>query len=317
MLNADSNSHWSPYRDTDRADGGIAIDDIVSAPEAEHQVFATGQYRAKTLSGALQHLSCDLRTTAPLHTSGLFSPGLCLSYTYSGGWHSQLGERRISMDSHHEMAVCGASTTVEYVEAQPENTRIKMSCLYIGMDFFTDSEAPPEVILSLMKPAEVTFARLPTSPALQTLLQQMYALNGDGYLARLQMNSLAYGAVYELTRALGERPQPALSSPRQRDLAEATKDLLDSQLACRPMVADIAAMLATNESSLRRAFRATFGVSITDYVRHRLMDEARALVREGRLHIAEIAYRSGFSDPANFTTAYRRHFGTPPSGDRH
>ena len=34
------------------------------------------------------------------------------------------------------------------------------------------------------------------------------------------------------------------------------------------------------------------------------------------LTLAEIAYRSGYSDPAHFTNAFRRQYGVPPSALR-
>jgi AraC-like DNA-binding protein len=67
--------------------------------------------------------------------------------------------------------------------------------------------------------------------------------------------------------------------------------------------------------TLRRLFKAVFGVPIIEYVRSRNLDAARLMLREGRFQVAEVGYRVGYSDPANFTNAYRRRFGRPPTQD--
>jgi AraC-like DNA-binding protein len=46
------------------------------------------------------------------------------------------------------------------------------------------------------------------------------------------------------------------------------------------------------------------------------MDRARALIRETGAPLSEIADAAGYSDPAHFSRAFRRHFGRPPSAER-
>jgi AraC-like DNA-binding protein len=77
--------------------------------------------------------------------------------------------------------------------------------------------------------------------------------------------------------------------------------------------AEIAKALALSERSLQRKL-AEAG---TNY--QKLLDETRrelgeAYVREGSRSITEIAYQLGFSDPANFTRAFRRWMGVAPRG---
>lgn len=77
--------------------------------------------------------------------------------------------------------------------------------------------------------------------------------------------------------------------------------------------ADIAKAIAMSERSLQRKL-AEAG---TNY--QKLLDETRrdlgeAYVREGSRSITEIAYQLGFSDPANFTRAFRRWLGVAPRG---
>jgi iron complex transport system substrate-binding protein len=43
------------------------------------------------------------------------------------------------------------------------------------------------------------------------------------------------------------------------------------------------------------------------------MDRAKALIAETNATLSEIAEEVGYSDPAHFSRAFRRHVGVPPS----
>ncbi len=66
------------------------------------------------------------------------------------------------------------------------------------------------------------------------------------------------------------------------------------------------------ETTLRRAFKQAFGRSMLHYLRDRRMEVARQLLSERKWQVAQVAYRVGYADPANFTHAYKARFGYPP-----
>lgn len=284
----------------------------------EDRGFALGRYRAKTLAPHAQYFDCDLMTLAPVRSRVRLGPGIFVGCAYEGGWSSRIEDRSLSMEGRRDIAVCGSGGPMEFEESQPENARIRMSAFYIGADFLRaeSGEPPPEELLALLALGEAVCRALPPSQRLGTILRQMYGTPCCGYIAQLQMAGLLLLAAAELALALGAKPTPCGEPCRKLDLAHEAKRLLDASLASHPSIPDLAALLGASESSLRRAFKAAFGCSITAYVRERLLDQARVDLRESGLQIAEIAYRAGFSDPANFTTAYRRRFGHPPRCDR-
>lgn len=313
---------WSPYRDTPERDSPnnvVLIQDIIDTASHDHDTaFAVGYYRAHTLSPFLQYLDCDLKTTKGLYSEGTFAPGICLSHAMSGRWNSWLGGQPVEMQAGDDVLVYGSGSDLPFTESQPDNARIKMSALYVGAEFFESAASVgdmPSELSGLLRDGKLSVLQLSNAGALRSILQRMHNNPYSGYLARLHMGSLGLAAVVELASCLGGTKQTNAVPGRRRDLAHEAKLYLDAHVADLPAMATIAANLGTNESSLRRAFKQSFGISMTEYVRDRLLEEARHLVREGRLHIAEIAYRSGFSDPANFTAAYRRHFGHPPSAE--
>jgi AraC-like DNA-binding protein len=58
-----------------------------------------------------------------------------------------------------------------------------------------------------------------------------------------------------------------------------------------------------------------YGMTIAEYCADRRMQRARELLFEG-MSIAEIALNVGYSSTGNFSTAFQRRFGIPPTTAR-
>ena len=69
-------------------------------------------------------------------------------------------------------------------------------------------------------------------------------------------------------------------------------------------------------ASMQRAFKQAYGGTIAEFVRECRLHKARhAMDREG-ISVSEAAYRAGYSNPANFSTAFKKLFGMTPSQAR-
>lgn len=86
-------------------------------------------------------------------------------------------------------------------------------------------------------------------------------------------------------------------------------DHIDEDLSLK----GIARELGLSVESMQRAFKATYNSTIVGFVREYRLHRARqALISEG-ISISEAAYRAGYTNPANFSTAFKRLFGIAPS----
>lgn len=85
----------------------------------------------------------------------------------------------------------------------------------------------------------------------------------------------------------------------------------------RPLsVAELADVACMSPSWFARSFRAVTGQPVHAYMRERRLERALVLVREGRLPLAEVAYRCGFADQSHMGRAFRKRFGTTPAKAR-
>jgi AraC-like DNA-binding protein len=99
----------------------------------------------------------------------------------------------------------------------------------------------------------------------------------------------------------------------KRARLQAVKDLIDSDLRYPWSIADLARRAGSSRRSFNVRFRAAYGVSAIDYLRSSRLEAAREALVYQKLSVAEAAYHIGYSSPANFATAFRKHFGLSPS----
>ena len=98
---------------------------------------------------------------------------------------------------------------------------------------------------------------------------------------------------------------------RYRRKAEEVRALIESRLA-EPLTLDgIAKEVGVNVRSLSDLFREQQGISIASFLTRRRMEVGARMLAEGAT-VAEAAYAVGYQ-PNAFSTAFRRHFGYPPS----
>ncbi len=66
-------------------------------------------------------------------------------------------------------------------------------------------------------------------------------------------------------------------------------------------------------STLQRVFKKTYGCTVMEFIRIRRLELARLAILEHGITAGEAAHNAGYSNTANFPTAFQRKFGYPPS----
>lgn len=77
-------------------------------------------------------------------------------------------------------------------------------------------------------------------------------------------------------------------------------------------VSQIAEMFNYNGTYLGKLFKHTTGTSLHEYLQSAKMDKALTLLH-ARQSVTDIAYQLGYSSIHNFTRAFKKKFGLPPS----
>lgn len=134
-----------------------------------------------------------------------------------------------------------------------------------------------------------------------------------GILQGLHRETLALSFLVEAANLL-HRPTCPTATHISRQIATRLDEvalLLESGTEC-PDLAALAQQAGMSGTSLRRHFKNRFGETLTDYARRHRLERSLIWLESGQGTIAEIAWRCGYSETTNFTTAFRRQFGFTP-----
>lgn len=154
---------------------------------------------------------------------------------------------------------------------------------------------------------------LPSSNTVTNIAHHLLSHGYGGALARLFLESSTLAFVAEAAKLCNEQRQIADGmSSRHYDQVVQAREMLDRDIADPPSVEQLTRLLGVNATTLRANFLTAFGTTIFGHVRNRRLETAQLLLRKRDLTVAEIGYRVGFTNPAAFATAYRRHFGYSP-----
>ena len=86
--------------------------------------------------------------------------------------------------------------------------------------------------------------------------------------------------------------------------------------SANPSLSELAQAIGVHESHLARTFRRIHGCTIGEYVRWLRLEDAKKVLRDGALTVAEIGVEAGFYDQAHFSRAFRSAYGMSPSAYR-
>jgi AraC-like DNA-binding protein len=160
------------------------------------------------------------------------------------------------------------------------------------------------------------FASLKAHPRVQAIALEMLKPSLDGRPGELLLSAQAIELLARTIFALQQRVEVhAAGNPMQSRL-QSTRDLIDSDLRYPWSIAELSRHAGLSRRSFHQHFAALYGTSPADYLRTRRLEVAREALIYRDMSVTEAAYFVGYASPANFATAFRRHFGVPPSACR-
>ena len=100
---------------------------------------------------------------------------------------------------------------------------------------------------------------------------------------------------------------------RHQALVAGAKAYLQKHLANAVTLDEIASHLGVSSYHLSHVFSRETSFSLYTFLTATRMDKAKALLREGRLNVSEVAYAVGYHDPSYFSRAFKDRCGCSPS----
>jgi len=165
---------------------------------------------------------------------------------------------------------------------------------------------------------EPFFSALVMTPQMRRVVTD-FANACRGNLRRVLVQAMAHELISLTVQALGRSDEidesAGLKPPDIKRLHEA-RDILEANVANPPSVPDLAAQIGINRTKLRAGFKQLFGNTIFEFCKEQRLDAAWSLLEIDGMTIGQVAEATGYEYDANFSTAFKKHFGILPKDVR-
>ncbi|BBO81826.1 AraC family transcriptional regulator [Desulfosarcina ovata subsp. sediminis] len=145
---------------------------------------------------------------------------------------------------------------------------------------------------------------------LKQIMECPYA--GDTRRLFFEAKALELAAIKMAEWEQKDSAEPANMGRRDVDQIKEAYHILLTQLEAPPSLIDLSRIVGLNRNKLNRGFKALYGDTAFNLLRRARLSGARSLLKNSDLSLSEIAHTVGYNSQANFTTAFRRHYGKTP-----
>ncbi len=153
----------------------------------------------------------------------------------------------------------------------------------------------------------------PSAGLMQTARELLMAEH-QTIFGQLHFESLTLELLAQLlTLESGQTLAPEGTCPKNTSAVEMAVDILRQEWISPPTISSLARRVGTNECYLKKDFRSQTGKSVGEYIRELRMGNALELLATGRYSILEIAHAVGYTNPSQFSAAFKRFYGKTPS----
>ena len=152
---------------------------------------------------------------------------------------------------------------------------------------------------------------LPYTPRMADWIEKAYKAYSESK-SGWEMEVIGYLSLFFSTLKANDRFFKRTAGEAAPSFAEKAARYVSENYAAPITSATAATYLFMNNSYFCRLFKQSFGCCFTDYVTAYRLERAALYLRDTRLPITEIAFRSGFRNSSYFGQAFKKSFGLSP-----
>ena len=164
------------------------------------------------------------------------------------------------------------------------------------------------------EPADILPYPMPLTARQQAAINDMQHCMYTGHMRRLYYESkIVELFLLQATQAesmLGQ--QPVQIRPADVERLYAARNFVEQHMLEPMSLGTVAREAGLNDFKLKKGFRMLFGTTVFGYLNELRMHYARHLLLDTTSSVSEIADMLGYSEPHNFSKAFKRYFGYPP-----
>lgn len=112
----------------------------------------------------------------------------------------------------------------------------------------------------------------------------------------------------------GESTGKLISNTLDEQFLNKIMDYIEKELSRSDLeISNLCSELGMSSSNLYRKIKAVTDLSPNDFIKDYRMKRAGEMLRNGETSVAEVAYKTGFSDPLYFSKCFKKQYGVSPS----
>lgn len=256
----------------------------------------------------------DFQLPIDLRTHGVMKPGLYMSIVLEGIGEScardgpekvQYSENKLLGMAMREPTPCSGEAPRGPIRAVGVAFPLSsIKALGLEQEFLDLFKATDRPVLAFSVQAP---------PRIQAIAAEILSPALDGPAGKLLMSAQATEILARGMFALRHNVELANPVDSKRARLQVAKDMMDADLRYPWSIAELARRAGSSRRSFNLRFRAAYGMSAIDYLRTRRLEIAREALVYQNMTVTEAADLVGYTNPANFATAFRKRFGSVPS----
>lgn len=291
-----------------------SIDDPASIDHSE------SRFNSVEIQKGLMLLASDIKLNAPLTMRGETFPAACLSVILDGNAEGA-ADVHTSGFRRNEVWVSSTNDHHPTTKIVLPNRRVQTVELVVTKEWLAhqnpnriDDPAFDALRAAMESPTSLKRRRL--DARLRQIAWSVLHPPENAAIASLHLESRALDLLIALLNELSDedgKPSGAELTARALERIMTVRERIDADPAAVTTLAALAASFGMSASKLKQDFFVAFGTCTGAYINERRLLLGHELIERHGLSVSEAAYRSGYAHPANFTAAFRRRFGYPPS----
>lgn len=220
-----------------------------------------------------------------------------------------------------ETALCGCGMAPRMLYSIPEpNQEIDIHIepeLFKTLFRIQDDSIPAQLKHLFRQPDEEYSVRVGTiTTQMQVALQQIWQCPFQGlvkkvYLEAKVLELMALRLQQDMTDEIIQCHEYKPKRTVVEQIYQA-KEILESRLENPPSLIELAENVGLSLYQLKQGFSKVFGKSAFQYLHQYRMEQARLLLYEGNMRVADVANCVGYSHLGQFSAAFKRMFGISP-----
>ncbi|MEM8828502.1 MAG: AraC family transcriptional regulator [Cyanobacteria bacterium P01_G01_bin.19] len=152
--------------------------------------------------------------------------------------------------------------------------------------------------------------------AMRSALRQLLNCSFQGKMKQMYLESKSQELITLKLEQLKQLDKPTEKlfylKSEDRDRIHFAKAILTANFDNPPSLTELARLVELNSCTLKRGFREVFGITAFGYLHNYRLEQARLLLQERQLNIAEIAHKVGFASYTSLSKGFRKKYGVSP-----